>query len=389
MLRVGVGHSDDIDVVDAIREALAQCEQQLAGARPKVALVFAGSELEHQVILDEVHTRHPGLPLIGGTSVGELSSLSPHRDDSVVLVMLASDVMEFGVGLGRGATRAPGEAARAAVEMARRGMTTEPRLCIAVPEAVQANPSEQIEGLKAALGADFPVFGGAAATTLARTTPARHFFGDEVLEDALTVLLVGGEVRFSHGMACGWTPIGARHKLTRAEGNVVFEIDGQPASELYTSYVGRAGDELGVLFNYHPLAIFEDGADRFYLRAPFARGEVPGSIICAGAVPQGATVQLTEYQRSTVVEAAADSARQAVSAYGPGTPSFALIFNCALRKSTLGSWTEKEYQTLRAELPPDVPMLGYYSYGECAPLGAGSEVRIYNGTFVTLLLGSP
>ena len=68
-------------------------------------------------------------------------------------------------------------------------------------------------------------------------------------------------------------------------------------------------------------------------------------------------------------------------------PSFALAFSCAFRKDVLGTRTEEEIRILRENLPLQIPVSGFYSYGEIAPLVKGQESFFHGATLVTLLVG--
>jgi hypothetical protein len=98
-------------------------------------------------------------------------------------------------------------------------------------------------------------------------------------------------------------------------------------------------------------------------------------------VPEGRAAQLPEYPRAQVLDAVDDATRQALAAFGDGAPALAFAFTCTSRKGVLGTWTDRECQRVRALLPPDVPVAGFYTFGELA--GA----RVHNGTIVMLLVG--
>jgi len=385
MLIAVVGHSDDIDDEDAANEVMAACETQLAGARPVAALVFAGSTKDPTILLDAIAARYPDLPVSGTTARAELSSSIAHAEDSFAVLMLASDRIAASVGFGIDAVSDPGGAARRAVAMARERLHDEPRLCIAFSNGTGVDMSRVLDGLCGALG-DVPVVGGASSCELTGNRDIRELCGTSVLRDAVVVLLLGGPLRFSYAVGRGWTPVGASHVVTKARGNLLLELDGRPALEVYQRYLG-ASDDAGESFVHHPWAVFETSGEDFYLRAGRGKGDIPGSIVTAGHVPIGATVRLTEYRRDRVVEAAAKAATDATMRWGTGEPAAAIVFTCSARKTVLGTWTPREVDALRATLSPSTPIVGYYAFSELAPLAAGHASRIHNNSFVTLLLG--
>jgi hypothetical protein len=68
MFRMAVGHSDDVDVDDALAQVFAQCDEALARQTPKAGLLFAAVDADHQVLVDAVRSKYPGIELIGSSS---------------------------------------------------------------------------------------------------------------------------------------------------------------------------------------------------------------------------------------------------------------------------------------------------------------------------------
>ena len=112
------------------------------------------------------------------------------------------------------------------------------------------------------------------------------------------------------------------------------------------------------------------------------------SVTFAGDVPTGSSVQITGAGREGIVDGARQSVEQARENLGSATPSGALLVSCAARKQLLGTRTSKEHDILQECLGQDVPMLGFYSYGEIAPQGAHNVADFHNETCVTVLLGA-
>jgi hypothetical protein len=381
MFHAAVGHSEDIDAADAAKEALDQCSAALRGP-PSGALVFAGSSLDHRLLLAEIQARHPHLPVVGGSSMAEASSRLPHAESSAVVMMFSGDRIDIAAGYGAGADRDPAGAASRAVDVARETLRTAPRVCVCVSNGTRSNLSLVLDGLSRALGPDVVIVGGASSCERPTDYDSHEFCGAEVLRDSVSVLLFGGAVRATCSVERGWTPVGQQHQITRAEGNVVMEIDGRPALELYQRYLG-VGGAAGVMFVHHPLWVREDEVAEPYLRAAVAPAPAPGGIVFGGSVPERASVQLTEFTRENVIAAAKKAAVDARATWGQAPPAAALVVSCATRQRVLGTWTEREIEALGAQLP-GVPFAGFYAFGELSP---GRPPRVQNSSFVTLLLG--
>jgi hypothetical protein len=135
--------------------------------------------------------------------------------------------------------------------------------------------------------------------------------------------------------------------------------------------------------------VFDEGSARFYLRAPVHHDPDTGAITVSGDVQEGAQVQLTTAATDEIFEGTRSALTQAIDQFpGGGKPEAALIFSCAIRKYLLGTRTGTEYDITQEMLGGGVPVCGFYSFGEIAPLDEGGEARYHNETMVALLLGT-
>ncbi len=383
MLQVAVGHSNDPDSLYAVAEVLKQCRSTLAGNQPQAGILFAAIDFDHSLILHEINLAFPRITLIGGTTDGEISSILEYQQDSLTLMLFCSNKIEISAGIGRDVSKNAIAATQAAVEQAKANITSIPKLCLTIPESLTTSGVAIVEGLKTALGKLFPIFGGTSGDGF-KLQRSYQFWNTEVTSDAVTILLFSGEVLFSHGIAHGWNPIGKPGIITKADKNVLHEIDGKPAIDFYRHYLGDLPPS-----PEYPLAIFETGNQDFYLRGtPGTYVPNSGSITFVADIPVHSRVQIAEATRDNVLAAVETSMLQALVAFKGKEPAAALFFTCSARRQILGTQTKEEYSRLKNHLSPSLPCCGFYTYGEIASLQANSETRFHNETFVTLLLGS-
>jgi hypothetical protein len=386
MFRMAVGHSDDIDADLAARAIVDQCLERLEGVEPKAGLLFSAWETDHQTVLRCVQERLPGIELIGSTSSGEMSSEMGYQEDSITLALFASDDVDITGGIAIDLWDDIPAAVRAAVEQARAKTGKEPRLCITTPSA-GGDMRALLDALRQELGPDVPVIGGGAAPRSNRhpTRESWQFFGTQAMRDAVPLLLLSGPLTYSVGMDAGWRPIGPKGRVTDVSGGVVHQIDGKPALSFYERYLGQGFQPAFAT----PLAVFDEGSERFYLRAPVHHDPDTGAITVSGDIQEGADVQLTTAATEEIFDGARSALTQAMDHFpNGGRPQAALIFSCAIRKYLLGTRTGNEYDIAQEMLGVGVPVCGFYSFGEIAPLDEGGEARYHNETLVALLLGS-
>jgi hypothetical protein len=386
MFKVIVAHSDDPDSQSAVDEILDQCSTDLAGIVPQAGILFAAIDFEHALILDHIYQAFPDLELIGCTTDGEISSKLGFQQDSLTLILFCADTIKISAGLGSAAQKDPIAATQQAAQQATAASSLTPKLCITVPASYTSDGSTTsggaiLKGLQQALGPQMPIVGGTAGDQY-RFQKTYQFFRNQVLTDAVPILLFSGDIAFSHGIACGWTPIGKKSIVTKSVGTTLYEIDGKPALEFYRRYLG---DRPPTAEN--PLAVYTADSPLYYMRVPNSFDRETGAIYFLGDVPEQSTVQITDINRDDVINAAKTSFSNALAHYPGAKPQAALLFSCCCRRWLLGTRAKEEYQLVKDAFADVLPTCGFYTYGEFAPLEPQGLTYYHQETFVTLLLG--
>jgi hypothetical protein len=387
MFKVVVTHSDDPDSQAAVEEIVEQGLTDLAGVIPQAGILFAAIDFEYELILQHLHQVFPNLELIGCSTDGEMSSRLGFQQDSLTLMLFCSDTVKISAGVGSAAQKEPLAAAQQAVQQATADGTITPKLCIALPASYTADGSttsggQILKGLQLALGEEIPIVGGTAGDQY-RFKKTYQFFGDQVLTDALPILLFSGEIEFSYGIACGWTPIGRKSIVTKSAGTSLYEIDGKPALEFYQRYLGNRPPTAE-----NPLAVYENDRDLYYMRVPNHYDPETGAIQFLGDIPEQSTIQITDINRDEVIHAAEASFNNALANYPGESPQAVLVFSCCCRRWLLGTRAKEEYQLVKNAFSKALPICGFYTYGEFSPLEPQGSTYYHQETFVSLLLGT-
>jgi hypothetical protein len=266
MFKSVVGHSNDPDSLMAITEVIDDCNRDLAGLVPQAGVLFAAIDFDHQLILQHIQQAFPGIQLIGGSTNGEISSILEFQQDSLTLMLFASDKVEIRAGLGCNVSQNPAQAVQQAIAQAKANSTSQPKLCLTFPESLTSSGIVLLEELQKGLGDKISIVGGMTADDYI-FKGTYQFFQDQVLSDAIPILLFSGDLLVSSGVSSGWRPIGRQSRVTKVQGNTIYEIEGQRALDFYQYYLGA--ERFAANHAIHALAVF-DNPDRFYLRAPIS-----------------------------------------------------------------------------------------------------------------------
>ena len=383
MFKVVVSHSNDPDSVEAVAEILEQCLESLAGETPQAGILFAACDFDHSLILKQIKQQFPQLELIGGTSSAEISSRLGFQQDSLTLMLFCSDEIEITAGIGYRAFQNPRVAVQQAIAQAQSKSGQQMSLCLSFIDGLHLGSSTKIvEAIETELNGKIPVFGGVTADDL-KFEQTYQFYQREVCTDAIAMLIFSGKLLFSAGIGNGWHSLSKPKKVTKAEKNILYEIDGKPALEFYQYYLNDSSPSLK-----YPLAVFEDHSDRFYLRVPNAYDARSNSIQFFADIAPGATVQIMETNAERILDSSQTSIANALKNY-PGTePAAAIFFSCATRSNILGTKAAAEYQAISSHLKSACPSIGFYTYGEIAPLQKNGAIFLHHETAISLILGT-
>jgi hypothetical protein len=239
-------------------------------------------------------------------------------------------------------------------------------------DGLSVNGSELAKGLSQNLPQDVVVTGGLAGD-------GDRFKKTWVLVDkaprsnhVVAVGLYGEHVGIAHGSRGGWDVLGPEREVTHSEGNVLYNLDGQPALALYKKYLGERSAGLpatGLLF---PLAIRNDlEQDGLTVRTILSVNEADNSITFAGDIPQGSFVRLMRANFERLIDGASDAVGQLAFEDYPGGPLLTVAISCVGRRLVLTQRIEEEIEAVLDGLPPRCDLIGYYSYGELSPLASG------------------
>ncbi|MFW5855140.1 MAG: diguanylate cyclase [Thermodesulfobacteriota bacterium] len=383
MFKVGIGQAEGLDTERVVSKVIRRCQEGMDGMAPRAGIVFTSGEFDHDRMLEEIHGHFPGMDLIGCTTAGEFSSGFGFSEDAILLLTLGSDTVEMRAGIGADLSKNPEAAVEAALKQAGTEMAGPPRLCLTFPDLFNKPGASILETLSRNLGPKCTVFGGCAARPDGGDHPIHLFFNGRVLTDALPLLLFAGPLEQRFALANSWKPIGMRAEVTRAEGRRIYSIGDQNALDFYRRYLGVHGEPATAF----PLAVHEPDAETFYLREPLVYDDRDGSVLMTEAVPEGSTVQITEPIRDYIL----DHTRRSLAALSQqpdgAAPAFGLAFSCVIRKEALGTRIEEEMHLLRDALPRDVPVLGFYGFGEIGPLGPAHPCFLHNASLLVLQVG--
>lgn len=194
----------------------------------------------------------------------------------------------------------------------------------------------------------------------------------------------GDTLEISSANYGGWTPFGPERIITKSKGNILFELDGKPALDLYKNYLGDKAKDLPKSALFYPLSIRETKDAQPIVRTILNIDHRLNTMTLAGDVPQGAKVQLMMSSVDDIANGA-NMAGQLAMKGRVKNPELALLVSCIGRKLVMDQRTEEEIEEVKSVIGEKVFVAGYYSYGEMAPFFEKGPCKLHNQTMTLTL----
>jgi len=192
--------------------------------------------------------------------------------------------------------------------------------------------------------------------------------------------LYGDKLKVGYGSLGGWDSFGPERVITRSKGNILYELDGQSALELYKKYLGEHAQGLpatGLLF---PLSLRARDGETSVVRTILSVDEKDKSMTFAGTMPEGALARFMKANFDRLIDGASGAAKASYAAIGAYSPDLAILISCVGRKLILKQRIEEEVESVRDVLGERTALAGFYSYGEISPFTPGAKCELHNQT---------
>lgn len=231
-------------------------------------------------------------------------------------------------------------------------------------DGLSMNGSDLVKGINKT--AKVPVTGGMAGDG-DRFQETWIVANDVPHQNRIAILaFYGDSLTTSHGCYAGWSEFGTERVITKSINNVLYEIDGQPALDLYKAYLGDYAADLPNSGLRFPLSIKENDSDAEVIRTLLGVNEEDKSITFAGNVPEGFRARLMKPDLDVLIDGAGVAAQNTLK--GNDLTALGLVVSCVGRKIIMGQMVEEELDAVEDILGNQVKLCGFYSYGEISPM---------------------
>lgn len=347
-------------------------------SNPQFVLAFGSRDhLSDPERYNELKATYPNANIVMGTTSGEIHDI--HVDDDTI----TASALEFS------STRTEAVSVEissyensydAGADLAKKlNNASDLKHVFILSEGIKVNGSELARGLNENLPDDVSVTGGLAGDAAKFEETLVALDAAPASGNIVAIGFYGDKLKIGYGSVGGWDYFGADRLVTKSKSNVLYELDGQSALELYKMYLGEKAKELPGSALLFPLGMKYNEDSESVVRTVLAVDEGENSMTFAGDIPEGAYVRLMKANFEKLIDGAGAAATNSSELMGSDC-DFALLISCVGRKLVLDQRIEEEVEAVREILGPKPMLAGFYSYGEISPILTSAKCELHNQT---------
>lgn len=347
--------------------------------RAQLVMLFGSrTALNHSQLIDTIKRTYPKANLLGCSTAGEISDTEVW-DDSLVATAIQFEHTEV-VGHSIHIQSAGNDSFKAGQLLASKLFPDGLVHVFVLSDGLQVNGSELVRGLVQQLPKTVTTSGGLSGDGAAFEKTLVMWNNPPQVGEIVAVGLYSDRLTVGCGSWGGWDTFGPERLITKSDANVLYQLDGKSALELYKKYLGKHASSLpasGLLF---PLSLRTSADDIAVVRTILSINEADQSMTFAGDVTEGGHVRLMKANFDRLVDGAMEAAGKSLEGSLGESPELAICISCVGRKLVLKQRIEEEMEAVREVLGDKPVLAGFYSYGEIAPFESGVDCALHNQT---------
>ncbi|EAQ41516.1 FIST signal transduction protein [Polaribacter sp. MED152] len=353
---------------------------------PLVLIFGSRYLLEAESVYDEIKSIFPDGHLVFGSTSGNITSESVD-DESIVVTAIEFEKSSFVIKTTNviSENQESLNSTEVGKELIKQLPQENLKHVFIISDGSFINGSQLAIGMNSASDQDLIVT-GALCGDAARFEKTLSSYNELPKEgEIIAIGLYGESLEISFASNGGWTPFGPERLVTKSKDNILYEIDGKPALDLYKTYLGEKSKELPGAALLYPLNVKSKDDKKSIVRTILNINEEDNSMILAGDILEGSQVQLMMTNVDSIVNAAEIGAEKAL-AERKNAPELAILVSCIGRKLVLDQRVEEEVEEVMEVIGANTLVSGFYSYGEIAPFEDETNCQLHNQTMAITLI---
>lgn len=388
MLQAGVGLSTQQDTEKAAFEAAYTALTRTGSSHADFALVFATASHGpgYSLLLRTIQETTQATHVVGCSAGGVLTTDGEiERASGVAVLTVRTDAFvasRFFIPQLRGHGYETGKEVAAHVQP----RLKDDNLLAVFPDTYNFNAASFFHGLSDRVPHLVTVGGGASEDGSVGET--FQLCGDTVSNNAVCGLLLSGHFQHSMSIAQACQPIGSVHTVTKSHQNLLLELDGRPAFEVFAEVVRKPlADDLQRAATFVFIGLPVDSERQHIARGEYVVRNIvgfdpeQGIVAVADEIRQGQKMVFTLRNGDGSREDLKVTLEEQAQAWEGTPPSFGLYINCLGRGSGLYGFPDLDTSYIKQYFG-EIPLIGFFSGCEIAPIRKQSALHQYSGVLV-------
>jgi hypothetical protein len=402
--KAGVGMSQHHNPNVAGREAAEQALKKAGVERPDFVFMFGSIGYDQRSLVKAVRESVGGAPLSGCSAEGTINGDDADESGfSVVVTAISSDELQWHNGLAAGLEADPRAVGKRVAEDLTPNLSADTIGLFVFPDGVKdfiVPTNNLVDNLFAGLEENLPserflpLWGGGAGNNFNNfASPTFQYCDDEVITDGVSYALLSGKAHTGWAISHGCIPIGGERIVTRGQGNIIYEIDGKPAMEVFAEYLPEealtddsdwARYAISLSLCFRAPSYIKD--EEYVVRGMPAVSMADGSITVQTEVPEGTSVWLSSRDKEKISTGFDRMAAQIKDQLEGEKPKLVFQFECGTRGKAMFREQEKLQllKRFRQSLDPEAPWVGFYTVGEIGPVEEHNLRHLYTSVVLAL-----
>nr|WP_321227110.1 FIST N-terminal domain-containing protein [uncultured Psychroserpens sp.] len=349
-----------------------------------LVLVFGNRYLlEEASIYEEIKTLFPDGDIVFGSACAEISS-STVNEDSITITAMEFEKSKFIIKTSN-VLNTDLDSFKTGNDLIKQFPSEGLKYVFVVSEGSFINGSQLTKGMSSSNDGNLLITGGLCGDDTRFEKTLASYNENPKEGEIVAVGFYGESLEITFSIHGGWTPFGPERTVTKSDGNILYELDGQPALDLYKTYLGDKAKDLPGAALLYPLNVKSADEEQPIVRSILNINEEENAVILAGDIKENSKVQLMMTNVDNIANASERAAKQALE-FRKNKPEIALLVSCIGRKLVLDQRVEEEIDEVIEILGDGTTVSGFYSYGEIAPFHGEMACQLHNQTMTITLI---
>ena len=394
--KAGVGMSRHHNPNLAGREAAEQALQKAGIVKPDFVVMFGSIGYDQHSLVRAVREATGGAPLTGCSVEGTIDGDEADESNfSVLVTAISSDELRWHNGLATGLSADSCALGKRVAKDLLPHLSADTIGLFVFPDGLTYDIDNFFAGLEGDLPSErfLPIWGGGAGNNLNLGKPTYQYCDDEVVSDAISYALLSGEARPAWAIGHSLIPIGGERIVTRSRGNVIYEIDGKPATEVLKEYLPEDAltedrdwlrYAISLALSFRAPSYMKD--EEYVVRGVPQLSLTDGSISVQTEVKEGTSIWFSSRDKEKITTGFDRMAAQIKEQLDGAQPELVFQFECVTRGKLMFREQEKLQllRRFRQSVGPEVPWVGFYTIGEIAPVEEHNGINRFASIILAL-----